>query len=165
MVIPNAIRIYMNNGHDILFGSFIERDPCYNMLATSIEAEKHYSLIKAEVLHRTACDACDSESCRPAIPSAAEASSSVSESTSTSDESDRNDGNDKDVDVERERRRTMSCVECDPSPMEFHLRDVASSEDLVSLDSSSLRRPSSTDDASVARKSPGPQLVFLRPDI
>ena len=56
MVIPNAIRVYMNNGHDILFGSFIERDPCYNMLAASIEAEKHYSLIKAEADDRTACD-------------------------------------------------------------------------------------------------------------
>ena len=37
VVIPNAIRVYMINGEEILFGSYIDRDPCYDLLSASIE--------------------------------------------------------------------------------------------------------------------------------
>ena len=163
VVIPNAIRVYMNNGHDILFGSFIERDPCYNMLAASIEAEKHYSLIKAEADDRTACIDTATQKLSALQSPPDRASSCVSESVSTSDENGEKDKNDQDVNVERERSRTVSCVDGDPGAMELHLGDVSSSEDLVSLESSSPRKSSSTDDASVTRESPVPQLISFDP--
>ena len=48
VVIPNAIRVYLSSGEEILFSSFIDRDPCYSLLDSSIQAEKHYAKIVAE---------------------------------------------------------------------------------------------------------------------
>ena len=51
LVIPNAVRIYMINGEEHFFGSFIERDHCVKLLRMSVEVEKHYSKVRDEHLH------------------------------------------------------------------------------------------------------------------
>ena len=154
VVIPNAIRVYMINGEEILFGSYIDRDPCYDLLSASIEAEKHYSLIKAEgQSHATNMEGVTAE-LSILRSSAAVASPSLSASDSTSDEADDDDGGDD----EGIGHRTVS-ADGGPGAMESHLRDVASAEDLTSL--ADTQR-----DSAESRESSIPQIplspVFMR---
>ncbi len=160
VVIPNAIRLYMNNGHELLFGSYIDRDPCYDLLTASIEAEKHYSLIKAEGVSRAASMEAVTQELSALRHTASAALPSVPQSSSTSDETDNDDVNDDDTDLERERCTPVS-VDDGPSSMEVHLRDVASAEDLTALGCATLGRSSGDNATSAARESPLPQQVAL----
>ncbi len=47
-IIPNAIRIFMLNGDEHFFGSFIDRDQCFNLLQHHVELEKRFVALRAE---------------------------------------------------------------------------------------------------------------------
>ena len=122
VVIPNAIRLYLTAGPEILFGSFIDRDPCFDLLTASIAAEKHYSKIMAEETERASSMEAVTEELM-LLRSAA--SVPVPAAACGADENGRGDEGDE----EGQRRGVTS----PDGTLEPHLRDVASEEDLMLL--------------------------------
>jgi len=60
VIIPNALRVVMLSGVEHFFASFIDRDPCFKLLTTFIEAEKQFEALRVADSLRKAGDGLES---------------------------------------------------------------------------------------------------------